>query len=113
MQKKIIQTASLFIFIKYLYESSNGIFGKIRHVLEYKYLNNLILSISKSSYGIYLFHMILLRGYIQPVFSKFSLTGTNTFILIILSSTVLLIISWIVIVILSKIPIVKNFSGYG
>lgn len=110
---QIIQTASLFIFIKYLYESSKGVFGKIRHVLEYKYINNLILSISRSSYGIYLFHLILLRGYIQPVFSKFSLTGTNTFILIILSSTGLLIVSWIVIVILSKIPIVKNFSGYG
>lgn len=109
---QIIQVASIFLFFRYLYECSKGIFGKIRQVLETNYINKIILSISRSSYGIYLFHMLLLRGYIDVHFKNIPTTGTDTLIFSLVVSISLLIISWIGIVILGKIPVINKLSGY-
>lgn len=108
----IVQSSSVLIFIKNLYSSVGGLFGKIREILESHYINNIILSFSRSSYGIYLVHMILYIGYIKPYFENIHMTGTNTLISIAILSVVLLTVSWLIIVILSRIPIINKFSGY-
>lgn len=109
---QVVQTASIFMLVKSLYESSSGIFYKIRCLLERDRINGIFLSISRSSYGIYLFHMILFKGYFTPFFEKFSMTGTQTFISIWVVAIFLLVISWLTIWILGKIPYVNRISGY-
>ena len=109
---QIIQTVSVFLLFRYLYSSSKGISHKIRNVLESDTINNLIISVSRSAYGIYLLHLTLLRGYIEPYFKNIHLTGFNTFISIWIISITLFLISWIVILILGRIPIINRLSGY-
>ena len=111
---QIIQCASLFLLFRYLYESVSGVSGKIRNVLENKYINAFILSVSRASYGIYLLHMLILRRLIEPYFKHSStMTGFNTFITGFAIASALLIISWITILILGKIPVLNKFSGYA
>lgn len=109
---EIIQAISIFNIIKYIYYSSNGLFGKIREILEFNFVNKFIKSISRSSYGIYLLHIILFRAYILPIFEEMLLTGTQAMISILVVNLFLLIGSWLIIFCLSRIPIVKKFSGY-
>lgn len=110
---QIIQCSSLFLLFRYLYESKSGISGAVKKVLENEYINGFILSVSRASYGIYLFHMLLLRGFIEPYFKNVStFTGFNTFITVFVLGFALLIVSWIAILILGKIPVIKKVSGY-
>ena len=109
---QIIQTVSVFMFFKSLYESSSGIFARINAILERDRINGVFLSISRSSYGIYLLHMILFKGYFTPFFENYHMTGFQTFISIWIVATALLVISWIVILLLGKIPYVNRISGY-
>ena len=110
---QIIQCSSLFLLFRYLYECKSGISGAVRKVLENRYINGFILSVSRASYGIYLFHMLLLRGFIEPYFKNMStFTGFTTFLMVFALGFALLIVSWIVILILGKIPVVEKVSGY-
>lgn len=108
---QVIQAASMFLIIKYLYESS-GIFGAIRRFLENNTINRGILSISRSTYGIYFVHIIILRLWLQPNLYSIHLTGTQTVISILVISIGLFIVSWVITWILGKIPYVKLVSGY-
>ncbi|WP_295722713.1 acyltransferase [uncultured Methanobrevibacter sp.] len=110
---QIIQAASVFLMIKYTYEAKSGIFGSIRGFLEKDIVNKFIVSISVASYGIYLVHLIILRGWMESALKNIHLTGTMTAILILLASTALLLVSGIIITILGKIPYVKLVSGYA
>lgn len=111
---QIIQCASLFLLFRYLYESVSGISGKIRNVLENKYINGFILSVSRASYGIYLFHMLILRGLIEPYFKHAStMTGFTTLVVGFAIGFALLVVSWIAILILGKIPVINKVSGYA
>lgn len=109
---QIVQAASMFLIIKYLYESSSGIFGAIRKFLEINTVNKFILSISRSTYGIYFVHIIILRLWLQPNLTPIHLTGTQTAISIFVISTCLFLASWVIVWILGKIPYVKAVSGY-
>ncbi len=109
---QVIQTASVFIIIKNIYESSAGIFNIIRKFLESKYISKFIESISRSSYGIYLLHIILIRAYILPYVMENTMTGKQSCLAIIFVTTFTLLISWIVIWILGRIPYLDKFSGY-
>ena len=110
---QVIQTVSVFLFIKYVYESTSGIFIKLRRLFENNHINKCVESISRSTYGIYLLHIILFRAYIFPYCQNIPMTGTQAVIAIILTSVLLLLSSWAIIVILGKIPILKKFSGYA
>ena len=109
---QIIQTSSVFLLFKYLYESSKGISGKIKNLLENDYINRFFLSVSRASYGIYLVHIILLWRIIYPAFENIKMSGTNTAICILIISCILLVVSWIAVLILSKIPVLNKISGY-
>ena len=109
---QIIQAASVFLIVKYTYESTSGISGAIDRFLEKDIVNKFIVSVSRASYGIYLVHLLILRGCLEHSLKGIHLTGTMTAISILLISTGLMIVSWIIVVILGKIPYVKLVSGY-
>ena len=102
----------MFLIIRYLYESSSGIFGAIRKVLENNTVNKFMLSTSRSTYGIYFVHVIILRLWIQPNFYALRLPGGQTAILILIISVCLFVVSWLIVLILGKIPYIKTVSGY-
>ncbi|WP_458454916.1 acyltransferase [Methanobrevibacter sp.] len=110
---QILQTVSVFLIFKNVYESYEGLFGKIRNVLEMGWINDFIVSVSRSSYGIYLFQMILFRGYLKPILSTIEMSAVKTFVSIGIVAVTVLFVSWIVILVLSKIPFVDKFSGYA
>ena len=106
---EIIQSSSLFLACKYIYQS-NGFYSLIKKILEVDVISKIILSISRASYGMYLINLIptVLFYKLQPI----HFTGTQVFALILLLSTATFFLSWIVVVILGKIPLIKKVSGY-
>lgn len=108
---EIIQSSAIFLICKYIYQSKDGIYSIIRKFLESGQVSKLILSISRASYGMYLFNLIpvfMYYYYLRPL----HFTGTQVCIFIMMLSVSTFIISWMVVVILSKIPIIKNLSGF-
>ena len=108
---QIIQAASIFVGIKYLYLSSSGIYSYIKKFLQSNIISKFVLSVSRASDGMYLMNLmptLLLYYYLQPL----TLTGTQVCLTIILASLAIFFISWIIIVILGKIPYIKVLSGY-
>lgn len=110
---QLVQTSSVFIIFKYIYLSKSFIFGKIRQFFENKYINKFIVSVSRSTYGIYMLHLIILRAYIQPYFNTLPMTGTQAVIAVITVTIGLFLGTWIIILLLNKIPIINKFSGYS
>ena len=109
---QIIQTSSVFLTFRYLYEAKEGIFSYIRKFLEINIINKFILSVSRASYGMYLFQMIILRGFIGHYAKGLHLTGTQVCIFIITFTIGLFIVSWLGVLILGQIPYIKKLSGY-
>ena len=108
---QIIQAASIFVGIKYLYLSSSGIYSYIKKFLQSNIISKFVLSVSRASYGMYLMNLmttLLLYYDLQPL----TLTGTQVCLTIVLASLAIFFISWIIIVILGKIPYIKVLSGY-
>lgn len=111
---QIIQSASIFVLFKYLYECTNGISGIIKRILEQRIINGFIISVSRSSYGIYMFHLIILSAFITPTLSKYHFSqGISTTIAYFIITVGLLLFSWAVIAILGKIPYINKLSGYS
>ena len=108
---EMIRSIFVFILFKYLYQSSSGIFSKIKKFLENKLILSFNRSVSKSSYGMYLFHHTIIEPLIMIV-PYLVLTGSQTALLIIALSLGIFLISWIVVLIVNRIPFIKNFSGY-
>ena len=106
---QIIQVSTLFLIIKYVYDNKKLVIYKI---MNNHYMKKYILSISKSSYGMYFVQHPLIFHIIRPAFDKLSLTGSQTLIGILIIILLVFFISWIVIVIMSKIPLLKYISGY-
>ncbi|MBE6500468.1 MAG: hypothetical protein E7Z80_08005 [Methanobrevibacter thaueri] len=109
---QILQSTAIFLIIKYLYSSKEGIFKSINNLLNYPLINKIILSISKSSYGMYLIQHPLIYSIIKPEFVKLSLSGSGTLILSIIIIICVFLISWIIIMILGKIPYLNKLIGY-
>ena len=101
-----ILTISVCIFLMFKYLSKTEIFKKI----EDKY-GNIIISLSKYSYGIYLCHYLVLFNIKLFLSSYIDLTVQNSIIWIPLLVAVTLIISVLILWILNKIPYVKNITG--
>ena len=109
---EIVQSASMFLLCKNIYDSRDGVYSYINRFLQSNLIQKFIISISKASYGIYLINLIptvLFYYYLQPL----SLTGTQICIVIFTFSISTLVMSWIVILIFSKIPFIKDLSGYA
>ena len=109
---QVIQAASLFLVVKYTYEAKTGIFGGIRRFLEIDIINKFIVSIARASYGMYMVHLIIVRGFLEAYFKGVHYSGTMTALVILGISTLLMIGSWLIVLILGQIPYVKLVSGY-
>lgn len=110
---QVIQAISVFLIFKYVYRSTSGIFSKIRNILEKDRINNCLVSVSRSTYGMYLLHWVIFKVYLSPLFKDIPMTGTQGVIVFIVVTVSLFIFSWISTVILGHIPFIKNFSGYA
>ena len=95
---QIIQATCVFLIIKYLP------FGL-------SYIKRFVTSVSRSSLGIYLVHVFvfLFVFYYIPVTGS----GTNVFLTLLFGSILVFLISWIIVLITSRIPFIKQFSGYA
>lgn len=111
---QIVQASSVFLIIKQLYESDvSAIFLKIKKFLQKSLCKRFILSVSRASYGMYLIHRLIIIDRLVPFAATLHLTGTQVCICVAICAVMTFLISWIVIVIMSRIPIIKNFSGYA
>lgn len=107
---EITQSSSVFLLCKYIYQSKKGLFSFIGNGLKSKYISKFILSVSRASYGMYLINLIptFLFYYLKP----FTFTGTQVCLLIFVLSISTFFISWIIVLIFSKIPLIRQISGY-
>lgn len=101
---QILQSAAVFVIFKHIYKSRTGIYSKIKKFMENETLNNMHLSLSKASYGMYLFHHTLVEP-IRIIIGGFALTGSLVCLMIIVLTTFISFVSWLVVVVLNKIPI--------
>lgn len=108
---EMIRSIAFFLFFKYLYQSSSGIFSKIRKLLENRTILSFNQSVSKASYGMYLFHHTLIEP-LTLLVPYIILSPSKTALLIVALSLGVFFISWIVVLIIDKIPIIGKFSGY-
>ena len=108
----ILESASLFILIKAIGDSKEGFGKKIKGFFEINIVSKIILSISRSSYGMYLAHMYLVM-IVFHYFDLLPLSGTQMALLISVLSIITIILAWISVLIVSKIPKLKILSGYS
>lgn len=108
----ILESASIFILFKAIDDSKEGFGKKIKGFFEINIVNKIILSISKSSYGMYLTHIYLIM-IVFHYFDLLPLSGAKMAILIAVLSIITIILAWISVLIVSKIPKLKILSGYS
>ncbi|WP_299525542.1 acyltransferase [uncultured Methanobrevibacter sp.] len=84
---------------------------ELKKITTKKIIKKFVLSISKASYGMYLIHVVLFM-FIKSWWTKLPGSGTQILIYYIGITLGLFLISWILTVILSKIPYLKEISGY-
>jgi hypothetical protein len=107
----LLQCVGIFIFIKYFnHEKLTGTLLKISQFLRNGLIKKLTLSISKSSYGIYLNHAIALR--IIALLTFLNLINHSAWKWIPFLTILVLIVSWGMVLILSKIPHMNKLTGY-
>ena len=104
---QIIQASSLFLIIRFIYLTDNG----IHTFLTADVPDRFIMSVSQASYGMYLFHHTLIEP-IRSILKNFTFTGSETLILIVIGTILIFVICWIVVLIISRIPFIAMFSGY-
>lgn len=110
---QVLQASSFFLIVRYIYSDGENIFSNIKKLLEKEIINKIILSISRSSYGIYLVHMLFVMGIYRPFAKTAQLTGSQMFIYCVLAFFFAFIASWIITLILSRIPYINKISGYA
>ena len=108
---ELLQTSSVFLLCKYIYECTQGLYLPVNNLLHTKIISKSVLSISRASYGIYLVNSIPTL-FFHSTIKHMKLTGTDICLAIVLLTIAVFITSWIFIVLLSKIPYIKVFSGY-
>ena len=109
---QILQCASMFLLIRYIYSDVTGWALSIKKMLESKYMDKMILSVSRASYGIYLVHMLIMRQWIRPIFKSMGLSGGKMLLVCFATFVLLFLSTWIITLILGKIPYINKFSGY-
>lgn len=103
----ILESAGIFVAVKAIDDGK-----KLRGFFENKLVKNFNLSVSKSSYGMYLTHMYLVMIVFQ-YFDLLPLTGTQMALLIISLTIIVFILAWISVLIVKRIPKLKILSGYA
>lgn len=110
---QILQCSSVFLFFRYIYGGVSGIWLRIKNILENDSINKIILSVSRASYGIYLVHMLIILKWFRPMTKVITLSNKYTVLFCFGSFIGIFLLSWAIVLVLSRIPIIKNFSGYA
>lgn len=108
---ELIRVSSIFLLFRYLFEVKSGVYAKVKIVFENKIVVKSYTSISKSSYGMYLFHRTFLVP-VEIIISTLALTGSQTCLLILILMVVTNLVAWVVVLIINRMPFIKQFSGY-
>ncbi|WP_407374729.1 acyltransferase [Methanobrevibacter sp.] len=108
---ELIHVSALFLMIRYLFESRTGIYAKIRGFFEKNSIVKLYTSISRSSYGMYLFNRTLLIP-IEIAVATLTLTGSQVCGLILILAVGATLIVWLVVLVFHKIPFINRYCGY-
>lgn len=108
---QLLQAGSLFVMIKYVHESSTGIYSRVRGFLEHNVINRFITSVSKASYGMYLMNNTF-KLVLTTLLAGLVLSKMHGILLWILTVILVFIISWLIVYLISKIPYLDRFSGY-
>lgn len=108
---ELIRVSSLFLIARYIFESKSGICSRIRGFLENGTISGIYTSISKASYGMYLFHRTLFVP-LEVIFASMALTGSQICLMILIMIVVTNIVLWIVVLLIDRIPFINRFSGY-
>lgn len=108
---EILQTASMFVIFKNIYECKKGAYLHFKNFLKVNVVEKSIVSISRSSYGMYLINLIPIITIYNTVKNK-DLTVTHISISMILLTIAVFLSTWFVVALLGKIPYIKYVSGY-
>ena len=107
-----ILAINVFLFFRYFEESNQKSIKKLYLWIKNGIIGKIINSLSKTSYGIYLVHYIIIKVLYNSIFNKIGINDYHI-IGIPIVFIVTLVISWLIITILSKIPYLSKFSGSG
>lgn len=107
----ILQTSCVFLFFRYLYRVKDGFYLKIRQIFDNSIISRIYTSISRASYGIYLFHRTLMVP-LEIIVVQWALSGKLVCITIVALILLILNVSWFVVLIINRIPFINKFSGY-
>ena len=110
---EIIQVSSVFLIFRCLYDNHADKFKHIRGFLERDIINRFIVSVSRSTYGMFFIHAIIFQAFLYPFVRNLHISNVKIFMIVILSAIGGLFISWILTWLLSRIPYVKYFVGYA
>lgn len=110
---QMMQACSVFLFCRFIYDDVSGIFLSLKTLFEGKIMGSFIESVSRSSYGMYLVHMLFLIEWIRPFPKNVILTNKETAFFCCASFIFLFVISWIIVLILSRMPYINKISGYA
>jgi surface polysaccharide O-acyltransferase-like enzyme len=104
-----LQVIGFFMFFRYLNEGQIGLTSKISSFLSQGIIRKLTISLSKSSYGVYLNHLVFidLIGLLGLQLVQRNALKWIPFLII-----VILLVSWGTMVILDRIPYLKKITGY-
>jgi surface polysaccharide O-acyltransferase-like enzyme len=105
-----LQAIGIFMVFKYLnHENTHRITNKISSILKEGIMGKLTVSLSRSSYGIYLNHYIFI-GIIGV--SGFDILTHNALKWVPFIVIVVLLCAWVLLLILDKIPYLNKVTGY-
>ena len=110
---QVAQASAVFIICRYIYQDVRGIFKLCKRVLENNYVNHFIMSISRASYGMYLFHWFIVKLLRMYNVLPFKINTKQILVADLALALVLFIGSWLVILLLNRIPILNRVSGYA
>ena len=108
---QILQTAAMFLICKNIYECEDGVCLSVKRFLKADAVEKCIVSVSRSSYGMYLINMIPTLT-MHHTIKMMHFTGTQVCISIIVLSIGIFLSTWFVVALLGRIPYIKYVSGY-
>ena len=107
----LILAINVFLFFRYFEESNHKTIKNSYLWIKEGFIGKLINSLSKTSYGIYLVHFVLMKYLYVLILFSVGYNNYNPVIVLPILLIVVLILSWFIVTILSKIPYLNKISG--
>ena len=108
---QLLQAGSLFVMIKYIHESTSGIYSKFRQLFENSIVNKFMISVSKASYGMYLMNNTF-KLTLGILLGGVALSKPSAVLLWVTTIVLVFVASWLIVIVIDKIPYLGRWSGY-